>query len=122
MHLYCCSANPCGQYSLVAEGRSFGFGCAPRAANRQRRGAQVDRLMAEKREMFERAQRERAAWDAEQVARQERELGLVERERRRLLRDAADLLDYLPKGVLRTREDLDYVLGLARELKEKGRL
>jgi hypothetical protein len=79
-------------------------------------------LLEEKREMFERAQRERAEWEAEQLARQERELDLVERERRRLLREAADLLEYLPKGVLRTREDLDYVLRLARELKENGKL
>ena len=78
--------------------------------------------MAEKKAMFEKAQRERAAWDAAQLAKQERELSLVERERRRLLRDAADLLDFLPKGVLRTQADLDYVLGLVKELEASGRL
>lgn len=72
--------------------------------------------------MFEAAQAARAAAEEAERARADRELDLVERERRRLLRDAADVLEYLPKGVLRTRADLDYVLGLARELKEKGRL
>jgi hypothetical protein len=83
---------------------------------------QVDRLLAEKKALYEQAKAEQAAWDAQQVAQEERELDLVERERRSLLRDAAALIDYLPKGVLRTREDLDYVLGLAQELKEKGKL
>ena len=82
----------------------------------------VDRLLAEKKALFERAQAERAAAEAARLAKEEHELDLVERERRRLLRDAADLLEYLPKGVLRSRADLDYVLGLAQELKTKGRL
>jgi predicted DNA-binding protein (UPF0278 family) len=83
---------------------------------------QAERLIDERRKLFEDAQREQAAQDAAQIAREERELDLVERERRRLLRDAADLLNYLPKGALRSKEDLDYVLGLAQELKSKGRI
>lgn len=79
-------------------------------------------MVAEKRAMFEAAQREEADAQAARIAREERELSLVERERRRLLRDAAELLDYLPKGVLRNRDDLDYILSLAQELKQKGRL
>lgn len=79
-------------------------------------------MVAEKRALFEKAQREEADTQAARIAREERELSLVERERRRLLRDAANLLDYLPKGVLRNRDDLDYMLSLAQELKQKGRL
>jgi Trichohyalin-plectin-homology domain len=84
--------------------------------------AQVDRLLDEKRTMFEATAAERAASEAAARARDDRELDLVERERRRLLRDAADLLDFLPKGVLRSKADLDYVLALTQELKTKGRL
>ena len=72
--------------------------------------------------MFEAAKREAAAAEAARVAREERELDLVERERRRLLRDAAGLLDYLPKGVLRSKDDLDFVLGVARDLQAGGKL
>jgi hypothetical protein len=84
--------------------------------------AQAERMLAQKRALFEKAQREEAEAQAASIAREERELSLVERERRRLLREATDLLDYLPKGVLRNRDDLDYVLSLAQELKQKGRL
>lgn len=83
---------------------------------------QVERLIDDKRRMFEEAKRDQEGWNERQRAEEERELDLIERERRKLLRDAAPLLDYLPKGVLRTRGDLDYVLSLARELKEKGML
>jgi hypothetical protein len=83
---------------------------------------QVDRVLAEKKAMYEQAKKEQEAWDAQQLAQEERELDLVECERRRLLRDNAELLDYFPKGVLRNREDLDFVLGLAQELKQKGKI
>lgn len=83
---------------------------------------QAERMIAEKRALFEKAQREEAAAEAARIAREERELSLVERERRRLLRDATDLFEYLPKGVLRNRDDLDYMLSLAQELKQKGKL
>ena len=82
--------------------------------------AQVERLVEAKRAMFEDAKREQEASEARQREREARELSIVESERRKLLREAADLLDYLPKGVLRNREDLDYVLSLAQELKTKG--
>lgn len=41
-----------------------------------------------------------------QQAEQERQAGLVRQERQRLLREAAYLKDYLPKGVLQDLEDL----------------
>jgi hypothetical protein len=82
----------------------------------------VERMIAEKRAMFEKAQAEEAAAAAARIACEEQELSLVERERRRLLREAASVLDYLPKGVLRNQADLDYVLTLAQELKQQGSL
>ena len=83
---------------------------------------QADRLLAEKQARFEAAAVARAEAEAAERARAERELDLVERERRTLLRDAAGVLDYLPKGVLRSKDDLDYVLSLAKELQQKGTL
>ena len=83
---------------------------------------QVERLIDAKRSMYEASKREQEEWEERQRALEARELDIVERERRKLLREAADLLDYLPKGVLRTREDLDYILELAQELKSKGSL
>eukprot|EP00892_Ulva_mutabilis_P003509 jgi/Ulvmu1/152/UM001_0156.1 len=83
---------------------------------------EAERIVDQKRRLFEEAKRHAEAEEAARIAREERELHLVERERRRLLRDAAEVMDYLPKGALRNRDDLDYVLTLAQELKHKGRI
>lgn len=83
---------------------------------------QAERLIDEKRRLFEEAKRQAEAEEAARIAREERELHLVERERRRLLRDAAEVIDFLPKGALRNRDDLEYVLSLAQELKHQGRI
>lgn len=83
---------------------------------------QAERLIAEKRRLFEEAKAQAEAEEAAAIAREEREMHLVERERRRLLRDAAEVIDFLPKGALRNKDDLDYVLSLAQELQQKGRI
>lgn len=83
---------------------------------------QAERLVEQKRRLFEESKRQAEAEEAASIAREERELHLVERERRRLLRDAAEVMDFLPKGALRNRDDLEYVLGLAQELKQNGRI
>lgn len=72
----------------------------------QRHREAVARLWAEKQE---REVAEKAAEEAElarQKAEEERRKAIIEAERRRLLREAADLVDYLPKGVIQKIEDL----------------
>lgn len=74
--------------------------------------AEVERLVQERRNMYE------AAVEAEEAERSrlgEQEayrLAVVERERQRLLREHADdLKDYLPKGVLRDNKDYEVIYG-----------
>ncbi len=50
------------------------------------------------------------AWlAARRRAEDDRLAGLVEAERKRLLREAAELKDFLPRGVLRDQGDVDYI-------------
>jgi hypothetical protein len=67
----------------------------------------VDRLLAEKRAMFEAALAAEAAKAAAHAAEEERKANLVEEERRRLLAEAAEYAEFLPPGALRNRADLE---------------
>lgn len=86
---------------------------AKRRMREQEHKREVERLLAVKRDMFE---KQRAAEEAEQQARlaeKEREAALLEEERRRLLAEAASLQEYLPKGVLRDQRDAQLMRSLA---------
>lgn len=70
---------------------------------------EVNRLVAEKRAMYEAARAAEAAEEARAAEEEARKAGLVRGERQRLLREAAHLREYLPKGMLRDMEDLHLV-------------
>jgi hypothetical protein len=44
----------------------------------------------------------------------------VEDERRRLLREAAELKDYLPRGVIRDQQDLEFINHHLTQLRMNG--
>jgi hypothetical protein len=70
---------------------------------------EVQRLIAERRSAYE-AQKARDEAELAAVAAEEaRKQSLLEGERLALLREAAELRDYLPRGVIRDQADLDYV-------------
>lgn len=77
---------------------------------------EVERLIEEKRAMYEALKAQDEADIAALKAEEDRRAAIIESERMRLLREAAELLDYLPKGVLRDKSDLDYVNQLAAQM------
>lgn len=92
---------------------------ARRRREMQNYRAEVERMVEERRAMFQ------AAVDAElEEERQKGEqeayrLAVVERERKRLLRDHADdLRDYLPKGVLQDTKDYELLYGMPPQKNE----
>ena len=70
---------------------------------------EVERLIAEKRAMFEAARAAEEAEAARQAAEEARKAAIVEEQRRKLLEEAADLAGFLPRGVLRDERDLQYM-------------
>lgn len=72
-------------------------------------------MIEDKRRMYMEQKARDEADIAAQRLEDERKLALVEQERRRLLAEAAELRDYLPRGVLRDQNDLDYVNQLASQ-------
>eukprot|EP00803_Ostreobium_quekettii_P007654 evm.model.scf_612.3 EVM.evm.TU.scf_612.3 scf_612:19279-28385(-) len=80
---------------------------------------EVERLIDEKRAMYEETLRREAEEEMERREAEARREVLVEEERRRLLREAANLKDYFPKGVLRDQEELDYVNHVAKEAEDQ---
>jgi hypothetical protein len=67
---------------------------------------EVERLIKEKRAMYEREKQKEEAERAHQAAVEAEEAHIIEQERQRLLSEhAAALNDYLPKGVLKKPED-----------------
>lgn len=70
---------------------------------------EVERLIQEKREMYEAAMAAEEEAQRREQAEQDRQAGLVRQERQRLLKEAAYLKDYLPKGVLHNLEELRLV-------------
>ncbi|GFR46814.1 hypothetical protein Agub_g8451 [Astrephomene gubernaculifera] len=87
---------------------------------------EVQRLIDEKRRAFEEA---KAREEAEEVAKRAEEArlqNLVEEERKKLLREAAVLKDYLPRGVMRDQGDVDFIAQVLEEMrlnraKQQGR-
>jgi hypothetical protein len=75
----------------------------------------VQGMIEDKRRMYMEQKARDEADIAAQRLEDERKLALVEQERRRLLAEAAELRDYLPRGVLRDQNDLDYVNQLASQ-------
>ncbi len=88
------------------------------AARRQREMAEykkeVDRLVEEKRRLYEAALQQELDAHARAEALEAARLQVVEAERQRLLREhAAALADYLPKGVVQTPNDYELLFGAA---------
>lgn len=77
---------------------------------------EVERLVEEKRMMYEALKAKDEAEIAAGQAEEDRRAAIIESERMRLLREAAELLEYLPKGVLRDAKDLQYVNQLAAQM------
>lgn len=75
----------------------------------------VQGMIEDKRRMYMEQKARDEADIAAQRLEDERKLALVEQERRKLLAEAAELRDYLPRGVLRDQNDLDYVNQLASQ-------
>uniref|UniRef100_A0A7S0S1F6 Uncharacterized protein n=1 Tax=Chlamydomonas leiostraca TaxID=1034604 RepID=A0A7S0S1F6_9CHLO len=63
---------------------------------------------------------ENKARAAAQAAEEARRRGLIEDERKRLLREAAELREFLPRGVIRDQADLAYVNEVAAQLQRTG--
>jgi hypothetical protein len=51
---------------------------------------------------------------------QARKRQIIEDERRRLLREAAELKDYLPRGVIRDQQDLEFINQTLTQLRMSG--
>eukprot|EP00951_Prasinocladus_malaysianus_P027184 scaffold243264_cov45-Prasinocladus_malaysianus.AAC.5 len=86
-----------------------------RRMKQQEHKREVERLIHEKRRMYEEFKaNELLAFQAER-AEDDRKAAIVEEQRRRLLREAAELglADYLPKGVIREDDDLQ-VFGIQK--------
>lgn len=78
--------------------------------------AEVDKLVAERRRLYEQALEEELADRRRQEQVSAEDQAIVERERQRLLREyATELGDYLPKGVFRDRDDYEHVVGAPLE-------
>ncbi|KAG2486968.1 hypothetical protein HYH03_014341 [Edaphochlamys debaryana] len=78
---------------------------------------EVQRLIDEKRKAFEEAKARDEADDVARRVEDERVKGLVEEERKKLLREAAELKDFLPRGVLRDQGDVDYIAQVLEEMR-----
>ncbi|GLC44575.1 hypothetical protein PLESTB_001320800 [Pleodorina starrii] len=85
-----------------------------RLAEHQR---EVQRLIDEKRQAFEDAKAREEAEEAAKRAEDERLRGLVEEERKKLLREAAELQDYLPRGVMRDQGDVDFIAQVLEDMR-----
>ncbi len=72
----------------------------------------VQNMIDEKRRMYMEQKAREEADIAAQRAEDERKLGIVEAERRRLLAEAAELREFLPRGVIRDQGDIDFLNGL----------
>lgn len=81
---------------------------------------EVQRLIDERRKMYEEQKAREEAELAAHAAEEGRKRALVEQERLALLREAAELKEYLPRGVLRDQADLDYVNQVAAQLAATG--
>ncbi|KAG2454297.1 hypothetical protein HYH02_001326 [Chlamydomonas schloesseri] len=77
---------------------------------------EVQRLIDEKRAAFEAAKAREEAEDAAKRSEDDRVRGLVEEERKKLLREAAELKDFLPRGVLRDQADVDFISKVLEEM------
>lgn len=51
---------------------------------------------------------------------QARKQSLIDEERRKLLREAAELRDYLPRGIIRDQADLAYINDIAAQMQGTG--
>lgn len=70
---------------------------------------QVQQMVEEKRRMYEEQKAREEAEVAAQRLEDERKLAIIEEERRKLLAEAAALREYLPRGVIRDQEDMDFI-------------
>ncbi len=81
---------------------------------------EVQRLIDERRRMYEEQKARDEAELAAQAAEEQRKLAILEDERKALLREAAELLEFLPRGVLRDQSDLEFVRSHLNTLSVKG--
>lgn len=77
---------------------------------------EVQRMVDDKRHQYEAAKAREEAAAAAERAEQNRQQVIVEEERKKLLREAAELHEYLPKGVLRDKEDLEFIEKVLAEM------
>uniref|UniRef100_A0A7S0YAH5 Meiosis-specific nuclear structural protein 1 n=1 Tax=Polytomella parva TaxID=51329 RepID=A0A7S0YAH5_9CHLO len=75
-------------------------------------GREVQRLIDDKRRLFEEQRAKEEAELAAQKQEEERKQGLVEEERKKLLAELVELQDYLPRGVFRDKADVEYLTQL----------
>ena len=69
----------------------------------------VQAMIEDKRRMYMEQKAREEADIAAVRAEEERKLAIVESERKRLLAEAAELKDYLPRGVIRDQVDLEFI-------------
>ena len=69
----------------------------------------VQNMIEDKRRMYMEQKAREEADIAAVRAEEERKLAIVELERKRLLAEAAELRDYLPRGVIRDQGDLEFI-------------
>ncbi|GMH38150.1 hypothetical protein BSKO_06034 [Bryopsis sp. KO-2023] len=79
---------------------------------------EVDRLVAEKRAMYEELKRKEAEEEESRRREEDRKAAIIEYERQKLLEEAAGLHAYLPKGVIRDKKELDFVNSLAQKTED----
>mmetsp|Transcript_53166 Transcript_53166/g.153457 ORF Transcript_53166/g.153457 Transcript_53166/m.153457 type:complete len:153 (+) Transcript_53166:1-459(+) len=74
---------------------------------------EAERLLAIRREMYEKQREAERQAEAQLREEESKRQVIIEEERRRLLKEhAADLFDFLPKGALETKDDLEFLLKL----------
>ncbi|PFH35846.1 hypothetical protein BESB_054970 [Besnoitia besnoiti] len=76
---------------------------------------QVEKLIEERREMFEAERAEEREARQRLVAEEEEKQAVVEQERQRLLREHAELMAFLPKGTLKKPSELNLIHEAAEE-------
>lgn len=73
---------------------------------------EVQRMVDERRAMYQEQKAREEAEIAALAAEEARKEQILEGERRKLLAEAAELKDYLPRGVLRDQADVDFINSL----------
>ena len=82
---------------------------------------EAERLVQERRSLYEREREAEISQLASQQVEQEARAVEIEQEKRRLLRESAiEFRDYLPKGMFENRDDYEYVMNYGREGKSEN--